>query len=238
MMANPAGTGVLARIAIDDCWQRIGVRGDRSCPKLEQHLHCRNCPTFEAAARDLLDRPLPPGYAEEWARHFAADEGHGDAAADDPAGQRAVVIFRLRDEWLALSTSVFQEVAEPRPIHSLPHRRDAVVLGIVNVRGELVVCLSLADLIGVGEARQAEPTGRFKVFRRLVVIGSDGRRVAFEVDEVYGIHRHAVSDEFAVPVTIGKASSSYASAMFAWQGHTVGCLDEARVLEMIDRSIA
>src|SRR2546422_1979826 len=35
------------------------------------------------------------------------------------------------------------EVAERRVIHSLPHRRTGIVLGVVNVRGELLVCVSL-----------------------------------------------------------------------------------------------
>ncbi len=37
-------------IAIDDCWNRIGVRGDGSCPELKRHIHCRNCPVYSAAA--------------------------------------------------------------------------------------------------------------------------------------------------------------------------------------------
>ncbi len=36
--------------SVDDCWNRIGVRGDRSCPKLAEHIHCRNCPVHAAAA--------------------------------------------------------------------------------------------------------------------------------------------------------------------------------------------
>ena len=28
---------------IDDCWNRIGVHGDKQCPLLERLVHCRNC---------------------------------------------------------------------------------------------------------------------------------------------------------------------------------------------------
>ena len=34
-----------------DCWNKIGVSGDLSCPELNTHIHCRNCPVFAAAAR-------------------------------------------------------------------------------------------------------------------------------------------------------------------------------------------
>ena len=42
--------------AIDACWQRIGVRGDRSCELLVQHVHCHNCERHAEAALLLLDR--------------------------------------------------------------------------------------------------------------------------------------------------------------------------------------
>ena len=34
----------------DACWRRIGVAGDRTCPELAQHVHCRNCPVYAGAA--------------------------------------------------------------------------------------------------------------------------------------------------------------------------------------------
>ena len=32
--------------AIDDCWNRIGIHGDKSCPLLAEHIHCRNCSVY------------------------------------------------------------------------------------------------------------------------------------------------------------------------------------------------
>jgi hypothetical protein len=58
------------------------------------------------------------------------------------------MIFRLGTEWLALPASVFQEVAELGAIHSLPHRRSGLVVGLTNVRGgELLICFSLTKLL-------------------------------------------------------------------------------------------
>ena len=42
--------------AIDDCWNRIGVYGDKSCERLREHVHCRNCEVHAAAAVRLLER--------------------------------------------------------------------------------------------------------------------------------------------------------------------------------------
>ncbi|MFO6078862.1 hypothetical protein ACLBUY_12210, partial [Pseudomonas aeruginosa] len=41
---------------VDDCWNRIGVHGDKSCERLAEHVHCRNCEVYAAAATYLLDR--------------------------------------------------------------------------------------------------------------------------------------------------------------------------------------
>lgn len=228
MQATEQGPG------INECWRQIGVRGDRSCPELREHLHCRNCPTHAEIARGLLDRPLPAGYPEEWAQHFAQ-------AAERPEAQgeaRSVVLFRLGEEWLGLPTTSCHEIAEPRRIHSLPHRRTGAVLGIVNVRGELLICMSLSELLGIQVDRGTSAGGKIAVFRRLIVIGEDERRVAFEVDEVHGMHSYGERDQIAVPATIGKSASTVIRAMLSWQGRTVGCLDEAVLLAMIDRSIA
>lgn len=46
------------RSAPDDCWNRIGVRGDNSCERLAQYVRCLNCPVFEQAAARMLDRPV------------------------------------------------------------------------------------------------------------------------------------------------------------------------------------
>ena len=135
--AKPHSTGS----AVDDCWNRIGVRGDGSCHQLKQHAHCRNCPTYSAAALRLLDRDLPAECVADSTGHFA------QAKRLEEQDTHSVVVFRLASEWFALPTLVLDEVSEQRMIHSLPHRRNAAVLGLVNVRGELLICASLVKML-------------------------------------------------------------------------------------------
>ena len=135
---RPDVTELHATLAdVDDCWNRIGIRGDQSCPKLPEYVHCRNCPVYASAARRILDR-LPPQVELEGA------DAAGDAAATagEPALRRAsLLVFRLHREWLGLPTRALDEVAAARPVLPLPHRRDPAVLGVTNVRGTLTVCL-------------------------------------------------------------------------------------------------
>src|SRR5712671_4623218 len=114
---------------IDDCWNKIGVRGDGSCPELKAHAHCRNCPVYASAAAELLRTSLPGGSVDDRTSDFAQPKQlveHESAS---------ILIFRVDAEWLALPTGVIEEVADPRPVHSLPHRRNGVIIGVTNVRG-------------------------------------------------------------------------------------------------------
>lgn len=214
-----------------DCWNRIGVRGDRSCPELAEHVHCRNCPVYAGAAHRLLDAPAPAGYLEEWTGLFAQEKDEG------ARHERAAVIFRLAREWLALPAGLFREVAPLRPVHSLPHRRDGIVSGVVNVRGELLVCVALDRLLGVDAAGEGEAAAR-GVHPRLLVIGRKGERVVFRADEVHGIHRYDPSVLLPVPASLARASAGFTTAMLPWRERTVGCLDEQRLWQTLNRSLA
>src|SRR5215468_4018052 len=148
------------RQAAGDCWNTIGVRGDRSCPELAKVVHCQNCPVFAAAGRRFLDAPSPPGYLEEWTERLATPVG--EAVAD----LESVLTFHLGDEWLALPVRVLVEVTTPRPVHRVPYRA-GLLAGLVNIRGELHLCAHLARLLGIAvgqtgaSASEAGQTGRY-----------------------------------------------------------------------------
>lgn len=127
----------------DDCWNRIGVKGDRSCPELSKYVHCRNCPVFTAAGQQLFEREPPPGHLAEWTQRLAEP----DVVAE--LGTVSVLVFRVGDEWLAMEIPLLVEIAELRPIHTIPHRSNAVLAGLVNIRGELHLCVSFGGLLGI-----------------------------------------------------------------------------------------
>jgi chemotaxis-related protein WspD len=230
--ANP--TAFQMRPAINDCWNKIGVRGDGSCPKLEQYIHCRNCPVFSAAAVELLDGDLPADHLADWTRHFAEEK------QVEELDTQSVVIFRIGEEWLALPTGVFEEVAELRAIHSLPHRRNSLLLGLASVRGELLVCVSIGQVLGLGAAAAAVGSKREKsrtVHRRLLVIRREGSRVVFPVDEVHGIHHFHPRELKEVPATVAKAAATYTKTMLPWQKKSVGLLDDQLLFYTLNRSL-
>ena len=228
-----------AQAALDDCWNRIGIHGDRSCAELERHIHCRNCPVFSAAARTLLDVSAPVGSREIATAHFAQAEREEPVHRDGP-GSQSVIVFRLQAEWYAIRAAVCQEITDLRPIHSLPHRRDGGVLGVANVRGELLVCISLAVILGVAaqpEAISARSRRRAAVPRLLVARGTAGN-VVFPVDEVHGMVRFRTRDLKDVPATVAQAQATYTQALMPLGDRTVGLLDEQLLFYTVERALA
>jgi chemotaxis-related protein WspD len=147
----------------------------------------------------------------------------------------SVTVFRLGPEWLAFDTRLLQEVTEQRPMHSVPHRRMGVVLGLVNVRGELLLCVSLARLLAV---EQDLPRERLrKEYRRLVVVETDARRIAFPVDAVEGVHRFSRDEVQPAPATVAHAQRSFTRGVIRWRDHTIGWLDPAAVSFHLNRSL-
>lgn len=221
----------LDHAALDDCWNRIGVRGDGSCPELKQYVHCRNCPVYSAGASELLDADAPAGYFADRTTHFAKQ------TQTEEGDTRSVVIFRVWSEWLALPTSVVIEVANVLPIHSLPHRPNGVVLGLASVRGELLVCVSLGQVVGAEPLAAASHERRRTTHRRLLVIRREDVRVVCPVDEVHGIHRFHPRELKDVPTTVAKATVTYSTALLSWQGHSVGTLDDQLLFYTLKRSL-
>ncbi|WP_266171680.1 chemotaxis protein CheW [Dyella subtropica] len=218
--------------AIHDCWNKIGVRGDGSCPALEQHVHCRNCPIYSAAASDLLNMELPAGHMSLWTAHVAQKQATAEAT-----GAQSVVAFRVGAEWLALPTSAFKEIVGHRTIHSIPHRRNGVVLGLVNVRGELVVCASLTELLGLEPTAPSRPEKHQLLHRRFLVIELEGVRTAFPVDEVHGIRRFHSHELGEVPATVASATATYIKALLPWRDESIGLLDEQLLIFTLNRSL-
>lgn len=205
---------------IDDCWNRIGVHGDKQCPLLERHVHCRNCEVYAAAATRLLDR-------------YALMQDHQAVVAPpvEESSGRSMLLFRLGEEWLALATACLAEIAPLQAVHSLPHQRSRVLLGVANVRGALVPCLSLADLLGV-QASAGEPrSGRS--MPRMLILAAKGGPVVVAVEEIDGIHR-------LDPLLLGSGQDAthFTAAVLQWRGRSVRVLDDQHLLSAVQRSLS
>jgi chemotaxis-related protein WspD len=248
---------------LNDCWNKIGVWGDRSCPELTKAIHCQNCTVYANAGRGLLEREVTTAYMQEWTELLAkpSAERIGKRASETIA----VAIFRLGREWLALSANLFKQVTSPSPVHTLPHRSNEILRGLVNVRGQLLLCISLGDLLHVEMANLAiADSGSSSlsnlsntkstatdlalnpdlnssispiVYRRLLVIEQGDESWAFEVDEFYGIQQFDHAELRSAPAVVAAATETYTRGIVPWHGINVSYLDEQRLLHTLNEKI-
>jgi chemotaxis-related protein WspD len=212
--------------SIDDCWNRIGIHGDRSCPLLEEHIHCRNCSVYSAAATRLLDR-----YALAQEHRVAAT---GEDLASD-VQTRSLVVFRLGEEWLGLPTRCLVEVSPVQAIHSLPHQRSRALLGVANVRGALVACLSFVELLGLDVSFAPASNGR--VMPRMLILAAEGGPVVVPVDEVDGIHAIEARLLDAASAPAQNTHARFTRGVVQWRNRSLRLLDEEHLLSAVNRSL-
>jgi chemotaxis-related protein WspD len=222
-----------------ECWRVIGVAGDRSCPELQAFVHCRNCPVLAEAARSFFDRPAPEGYLDAWQAILEEPAEAADGA------NTSVLVFRVDHEWLSLPTGALVEVTPSRTLHTVPHRAGTALAGIVNVRGQLQLCVSLHAVLGLPggpQASAAHPGGPEDGAGRLIVLertaGPTAERWVVGVDEVAGVHRVGRADLRPVPSTVSQAAARCSSALFEWQERTVALLDEVRLFEALREAVS
>jgi chemotaxis-related protein WspD len=222
-----------------DCWNRIGVWGDNSCPKLAEVVHCQNCPVFSAAGRRFLDAPSPEGYLEEWTERLVP-------AIELPSSDlQSVVILRLGPEWLALPVGILVEVTPPRTVHRVPHR-GGLLAGIVNIRGELHLCVRLGELLGL-ESRAVSSNGahgaadpeeaRRHGGGRLIVVRRGAESWVFPVDEVDQVRRFPLDELHPAPATLARALGRLTRGVFRWKDRQIGLIDEGRLFDFVKARI-
>jgi len=226
---------------VDQCWKHIGVLGDRSCPKLAAAVHCRNCPVFADMGQQLFERQPSTAYVGEQTAQLAQE------IDTEEVGTQAMIIFRVGEEWLAINVDTVVEVAPPRTIHRVPHRSDRLLLGIANIRGELPLCVSLRELLAIADTPDqtsladtpphAAETPTASPATRLLVCQHVGRRWAFVVDQVDGVHRISTQQLGNVPSTVAKDARHLADVVFPWRGKTVGRLDSDRLFDSLQERI-
>jgi chemotaxis-related protein WspD len=211
----------IADIEVDDCWKRIGVWGSKACPELADFHHCHNCEVYSRAGRQLLDRKPPAGYVQAWTKQLA------ECKEKPLPGQISLFIFRIGPEWFALPASLFVEVLEIRDIHSIPHRSNPILLGLINVRGEMQLCVSVGKLLGVDKDFTSKETNNSKVTTRMLSVSMEDECMVFYVSEAYGIHTYHPSELQPLPATLPKEASACSKGLLHWKDHHVAVLDEA-----------
>lgn len=215
-------------LPLDDCWNRIGVQGDHTCPKLQVEVHCRNCQVFSTAGRVLFEREPPQGWDLELTKSLA------EAVSTSLEDSIAILIFRIGNEYLGMEAMHLVEVAPTRKVHRIPNRMGGLLEGIVNIRGELQLCVSLATFLGIFSTHNADALGKEK----MLVLEYQNNRWVTRVDEVFSVFRIEKDTISTTPATVRNSSSKFTKGVFPWNGHKVGYLGENHVFQILEKSIS
>jgi chemotaxis signal transduction protein len=129
----------------------------------------------------------------------------------------AHVRLRVGGESYALPVEHVLEVAELGEIAPVPGTAGSV-LGVRNLRGEVLPVFDLASIFGI--AREREP-------QRLLVAEHDGRRAGFAIDEV--------TDVGELPAPAEEAESQFLQGASLDDGELVGVVDVERLFAALAR---
>lgn len=216
-------------MSTEACWRIAGTFGRADCPRLAEVGHCTACPEFTARGRALFDRPAPPGLAVEWTALLAREK------AERRPGALALVVFRLRGEWLALPAGVCREAFDPRIVRPVPGRSGRIFKGLINVRGEIMPCVCLAEALGLApvpeaEAPPAEP-------RMIAVVAPGGGLFVFLADAIHGLVRVRREALAPAPATVSRAPAAVTAGLIRVDGLEVGLIDAAALFPVLTRSL-
>ena len=227
MVTEPLPPPAVETALSPDCWQQIGVYGDRSCDQLSRHHHCHYCPVYREHSHQLLNRPSPPDYIQTWTTRLQEDAEDNAAANPEPSR----LAFRIGTEWFALPVALCQSISLPGPVHSLPGSPSPALMGLANLRGELLLCINLRPLLNLESKVMAASQARW------IVLAQGGHRWIVPVDEVLGLY-HATAPRASLPPSARHSAEPAAIGTLAsWQDHTINQLDPQALIAILQQHI-
>jgi chemotaxis-related protein WspD len=214
------------------CWNTIGVwgRSTEKCPELDKYTHCRNCPVFAEASHSVFEKVAPSGYLTQWKKEISA------RAAIQESKKNSVLVFRVHNEWFAFPAKVLNEVANERTVHRIPRNMNRFVSGVTNINGEISICYSLKELLGISDIDDYR-TIEAKKPKRLVVISLSDVSYVFCVDEVKGLCWFSDAELNAVPSTLSENNSHLLLGSFDQSGNCVAVLNMSNFQERLERAV-
>lgn len=133
-----------------------------------------------------------------------------------------VVSFRLGEEEYGVDIMAVQEIILVGNVTQVPEVPEHV-LGVINLRGNVIPILSLRRRFGMAEQVHGDET-------RIVVMNLHGRTVGAVVDAVSEVLRLSVDDISPTPPTLLGAGKDYVLGLARRKDRLLILLDMARLL--------
>lgn len=219
----------------DHCWLIHGIKGDRSCTRLEHLITCLNCPVCISYGRQFLDRTPPDAYLADWKSSLTQSKEE-----QDNTGRHQFVIFRLGSDLFAFSSRVIKEISALQDIHKIPYKSGKILLGIANCSGDLRLCASLSELIDPQNhppSEHAAQDNERAIYRRMITVHENHEIWVFPVDEIIGV-QHVYVENINSSVPPNLKAATYAESIITIPGNqTIVCLDHRLLFDSLRRNV-
>lgn len=173
-----------------------------------------------------LDLPIPDELRAEWAADLAKPP-----EANKNEAERKLFLFRLGAEWFGLDPTVLAATLPDSRPRRLPHRRNALLEGVVVFDGRVVVCLALERLFNLLPSPGENGT------RRLLVVNWGDWTFAFRVDEAIGVEE--LPEDKITPLTQSAADfmRRCATGVALHRNFAVTCLDADALMKELEATL-
>lgn len=151
-----------------------------------------------------------------------------ETAQEETSDQLSLLLFRIADEWYAVYVADVREIFQEYEVTTIPGV-PPFILGVVNVRGEILSVTDPARLMGLGSVNTdgAEKPAA-------IVIVHDGVATAMVVDEIGDI-AEIPRGSLEPPVSIiDRVQGEFISGSAHVGQHMVGVVNTTRVLQPVE----
>jgi len=142
--------------------------------------------------------------------------------------KRQMVIFRIGSEEFAIDIDLTKEIVTMRPITPIPETED-YVLGVMNLRGNLVPVLDLRRRLRAGAETASSGKGQPDI--RIIIARVDGKQTGLVVDGASEVLR--VTDDMIEPPpdVITEIGAEYIGGIINLSDRFITVLDLDRALK-------
>ena len=141
-----------------------------------------------------------------------------------PAERRELLTFSMAGEEYAVDIGKVVEIITPRPVTRVPNA-DQSVVGILSLRGSIVVVVDVRELLGHGPAPAPDAN------TRIIIMERAGENAGFFVDSVRRVVKMDNDDLEPHPVAHTSEQDQAVSGVFRVSGALTILLDLDKLLE-------
>jgi purine-binding chemotaxis protein CheW len=170
-------------------------------------------------------RPLEETDQEVLTRR--ADSLALETAKEEVTDQISLLLFRIAEEWYCVRVSDVREILQEYDVTPIPCVPD-YILGVVNVRGEIISITDAARIMGIGSVGMDSGTAP-----SAIVISNDEVVTALLVDEIGDISA-VPNGSIEPPISIiDRSQAEFIAGSVFVEDEMVGLISIERVLEPV-----